>query len=443
MIKIDSTKSFCPKCMKIINADVISKRGTVYIKKKCDEHGVFQSRHSWDKEKVYRTMADVPKNESPDSLVLHLTSRCNQHCSFCYAMANERGNRYELSKKDIEKNLKQFKGEWVLLSGGEPTVRDDIFDVIKIIKKMKFKALLCTNGKKLVDEEYVKKLKDAGLDIVNLQFDTFSDKNYVLFRGEPLLYKKMKVIENLKKYKINTILFVMVIKNRNMKEIKSIMDFVEKNKDCIKVVYFERAWKVGRNPNHKETYCSDIIDGIRTQIKIEEDEIIESANFCHYLQSILKKINGTNAIENPGCELNCYVILYKNRVIPLTRIVCVQELNKMLKFIYGNKSSIVLKTIISTPYAFYVIFKSFIEKQYFKILLSELIKGCGNISSKILFYSPFIQLKIRIEPEVEDIDLNILKNYNLYSDNPNGEKIVPAYFRHMESNKLRNKCQKK
>jgi len=434
MVKIDTTKSFCPKCMKVLDADIVSKRGIVYIRKKCDEHGSFEVRHSWDQEKIYKMMAKIPKFDTPDSLVLHITSKCNQNCPFCYAMAND--NKYELSMNRIKNILKKFKGKWILLSGGEPTVREDVFDIIKLVKKMKFKALLCTNGKKLADEEFVKKLKDSGLDVVNLQFDSLNDKTYLKLRGQRLLENKMKALKNLKKYKIDTTLFVMLIKNINIKEIRNILNFASKNTDFIKIIYLERAWKVGRTLQHKDTNSSDVIKELKKQANINSNEIIEVAEFYHYLHVILKKMKGTDALENAGCELNCFIMFKGNEVVPLSRILFIKKINTVLKFVYGNKFFIPMKTIVSIPYISYILFKSFVEKKYFRAALNEFIKLRKGVSLKT-FDSPFTQLIIRVEPEREDVDLNICKNYNFYSDIIDSDNIIPAYYRHMIINKLK------
>ena len=74
------------------------------------------------------------------------------------------------------------------LSGGEPTVRDDLSDVIALGKAKGFPYLqLNTNGLRLAAQgDYAAQLKDAGLDCVFLQFDAVEDAAYTALRGRPL-----------------------------------------------------------------------------------------------------------------------------------------------------------------------------------------------------------------------------------------------------------------
>lgn len=71
--------------------------------------------------------------------------------------------------------------------GAEPTLRDDLEQWIGLIKHYGHLVNMHTNGIKIADYAYLKKLKDSGLGYVSLQFDGFDDKIYNKLRGQNLL----------------------------------------------------------------------------------------------------------------------------------------------------------------------------------------------------------------------------------------------------------------
>jgi uncharacterized radical SAM superfamily Fe-S cluster-containing enzyme len=75
-----------------------------------------------------------------------------------------------------------------MFAGGEPTVRDDIVEIVKMAHNLKFMILLATNGIRMSnDPELVRNLKKVGLNIVYLQFDGLTDSPYEKLRNAKLL----------------------------------------------------------------------------------------------------------------------------------------------------------------------------------------------------------------------------------------------------------------
>jgi len=107
---------------------------------------------------------------------LILTYDCNNRCKWCYASpSNFKKDLMDFEK--IKKYLKLMKSLGIKplgLLGGEPTLYPKLFDVIKLAKEFSFKVTLYTNGRKLSDEHFVKKLKELGLDFVNFSLQSGS-----------------------------------------------------------------------------------------------------------------------------------------------------------------------------------------------------------------------------------------------------------------------------
>jgi uncharacterized radical SAM superfamily Fe-S cluster-containing enzyme len=272
---IAATKSLCPVCLKKISADYTAENGRVYLSKECDLHGQFKTL-VWDNEEHFRQF--YKPNKSKDNLkntkevklgcpfdcgiceshkqatccvLLEVTDRCNLKCPVCFAGSGT-GNFSDPSLREIEEwydiLLKSGGPFNIQLSGGEPTLRDDLDEIIKTGRRKGFDFFqLNTNGIRIGEEpEYLKKLADAGLNTVFLQFDGFSDKTYEHFRGVNILDKKLKAVENCKKLDIGVVLVPTLKRGINDNEIGKIINFAIDNMPHIRSVHFQPMSFFGR-----------------------------------------------------------------------------------------------------------------------------------------------------------------------------------------------------
>ena len=121
-----------------------------------------------EKENLKMKLLD-PEQNTFDAIMVDLTHRCNMECANCYIP-----NR-EIPDMDKDK-LFEFvsklpKRTFVRLIGAEATMRDDLFEIISEVKNLGHRVSLTTNGLKLGREEYVVKLKEAGLRLVLLSMN--------------------------------------------------------------------------------------------------------------------------------------------------------------------------------------------------------------------------------------------------------------------------------
>lgn len=104
-------------------------------------------------------------------LIWNLTNRCNLHCAHCYSSASG-GAVEELTQeriREVIEDLKREKVRYVILSGGEPLLRKDIFDIARTLKDAGFKTSLSTNGL-LIEEDNVQEIKKH-FDYVGISID--------------------------------------------------------------------------------------------------------------------------------------------------------------------------------------------------------------------------------------------------------------------------------
>lgn len=271
------TESLCPECLRRIPASYIEKYGKVYMDKECPEHGAYsvpvwsdtESYAAWLKQSVHDTKYDNREpvrrgcpydcglcNEHEGrtcTAVLEVTYRCNMNCDICFADTEK--NHYE---PDLDKIKRMYQAAYkyggdcsIQLSGGEPTVREDIFDMLRMGKEMGFSHIqVNTNGIKLAaDPSYALRLKEAGADLIYLQFDSLRDETYRVIRGRDMASVKFEAIENCRRAELGVMLVPVIIQGVNDREIGDIIRFAKEKMPAVKGVHFQPVSYFGRYPD--------------------------------------------------------------------------------------------------------------------------------------------------------------------------------------------------
>ena len=274
------TRSLCPVCLKTLEAAVTEDDHKVYLEKQCRAHGVWKtliwsdsSQYlAWMNQSVHeqiypQTMEQV--NGCPHdcglckaheglacTAVLEITKRCNLHCPVCFADVGRES--YDL---DLDTIRRMYDGAFraggnisVQISGGEPTVREDLPEILRIGKEEKgFSHIqVNTNGIRLAQEPgYAAKLKEAGADLIYLQFDSLRDEVYRKTRGRDLLDIKKQAIENCAGAGLGVMLVPVIIKGLNDSEIGDLVRFAISRIPAVKGIHFQPISYFGRFPNHE------------------------------------------------------------------------------------------------------------------------------------------------------------------------------------------------
>ena len=105
-----------------------------------------------------------PENNTFSNIVVDLTHKCNMECANCYIPNRDVPDLPIDNLYDFLKKL-PFR-TYIRLIGAEPTMREDIFEIIYMVKSLGHRPSLTTNGLKLANKSYVKKLKDSGLRLL-------------------------------------------------------------------------------------------------------------------------------------------------------------------------------------------------------------------------------------------------------------------------------------
>ena len=271
------TKSVCPVCLRVIDAEkTTGADGNIYMEKTCPEHGHF-SALIWEGDlRSYLRWGTVSSTVEPPvdakapgegcpydcglctehlrkgcCMLLELTNRCNLRCPVCFAAAGEK-EPYDLPLDEIERQydfLMAHGGPFnIQLSGGEPTVRDDLPEIIRLGREKGFTFFqLNTNGLRLAREaDYAAVLKAAGLNTVFLQFDGMTDEVYITLRGRALLKEKLAAVDNCERAGLGIVLVPVVAPGVNDMQVGDILRFALSRMPAVRGVHFQPVSYFGR-----------------------------------------------------------------------------------------------------------------------------------------------------------------------------------------------------
>jgi uncharacterized radical SAM superfamily Fe-S cluster-containing enzyme len=276
-ILIKKTKSLSPISNEEVDAEIVVENGRVYLKKQ-DENGK-QYKTLVDPDYDFYTMMTANRYATqvdPNAILMYVSNRCNLNCPLCYESGIEAD---EPSLDEIKTVLSNYKLKSVPLLGKEPTLRKDLFEIIKIASKDNFCTLL-TNGLKLADYDYVVKLKEAGLTSIMFSFNGFDDKIFEEINGRPLLDVKLKALENIKKVGgIKVTLSATFARGTNESEIQKIFNYCFENQSFIRQVRFRTASPVGSHLDVEPFCMSEFIDMLSSALGIPRQNLYKEQAF--------------------------------------------------------------------------------------------------------------------------------------------------------------------
>ena len=173
----------------------------------------------------------MPKKNELRLVFWELTARCNLKCVHCRAEAQMERQEDELSTEkcfSVIDDLCKFSSPILILTGGEPLYREDIFDIAEYATKKGLRVALATNGT-LVDEKVAKRIIGSGIKRVSISLDGSNAKTHDSFRMIPGSFESaFNGIKNLQKegieVQVNT-----TIARHNEDEVPDILELAIKN----------------------------------------------------------------------------------------------------------------------------------------------------------------------------------------------------------------------
>ena len=334
----DFTLSLCPHCLKRIDAKIVFEENKVWMHKRCAEHGFFKvllatSIEYYKNIRNYNKPSEIPlrfnaktnygcpydcglctDHEQHGCLtIVEITDRCNLACPTCYAGSGPMHGRHR-TLAEVEAMLDAIVGnegepDVVQISGGEPTVHPQFFEILDAAKARPIKHLMVnTNGVRIAkDPAFAARLASYMPDFeVYLQFDSFKPTALTQLRGEDLTEVRQKAITNLNAVNLSTTLVVTLQKGVNDDEIGKLTEYALQQ-PCVRGITFQPTQVAGRleqyNPDTDRITLTEVRQAILDQTSIfTPNDIIPVP--C-----------------NPDALAMAYALKLNGQVFPMTRYI--------------------------------------------------------------------------------------------------------------------------
>ena len=335
---IRETRSVCPVCLRNLPALLEQEQsGEILLKKTCPDHGSF-SVPVWRGLMDFETWTQYADPLGPDKgtrcpencgicpeheigsccVLLEVTSRCNLRCRFCFANGGspEEDPSLDSLREAIRDIVRQCGHPLLQLSGGEPTLRDDLPELVRFARECGCSYVqVNTNGIRLAeDPDYVRRLAEAGLDIVFLQFDGTEDEIYHYLRGKSLLETKLEAIQVCSEHMIGVTLVPTVVKGVNDQNLGQLIRLAAGLVPGVRGIHFQPVSYFGRYPDRPQAEERYTLDQLMADISDQAGIPIESFQpsrcdhpLCGFHASFLVNADGslralpTHSAQSRGC----------------------------------------------------------------------------------------------------------------------------------------------
>ncbi len=194
-----------------------------------------------------------PKRNPPGPVVIwNLVRRCNLTCKHCYSISADTDFPNELSREqvfEVMDDLKQFRVPVLILSGGEPLLRPDIYEIAHRAKEMGFYTALSTNGT-LINENNIDRIAEVGFDYLGISIDGIRETHDKFRRKEGAFVESMHGLRLCRDKGIKVGLRFTMTQD-NAEELPQLLDLMQEER--INKFYFSHLNYAGRgNKNRKD-----------------------------------------------------------------------------------------------------------------------------------------------------------------------------------------------
>jgi heme d1 biosynthesis radical SAM protein NirJ len=194
-----------------------------------------------------------PKRNPPGPVVIwNLVRRCNLTCKHCYSISADTDFPNELNTRqvfEVMDDLKRFRVPVLILSGGEPLLRPDIFDIAHRAKEMGFYTALSTNGT-LIDEGIIDRIAAVDFDYLGISIDGIKETHDRFRRKEGCFEESMHGLRLCRDRGIKVGLRFTMTQD-NAEELPQLLDLMDEER--INKFYFSHLNYAGRgNKNRKD-----------------------------------------------------------------------------------------------------------------------------------------------------------------------------------------------
>ena len=340
----DTAVSVCSTCLRRVEATIFFKDGNVYLEKWCPQHGrervliaddvdyyrLCRERfikppelpQRFNTERKWGCPYDCglcPEHMQHSCLTLiEVTDHCNLRCPICYADSGPHRPGFR-DLATIERMLdavvaNEGEPDVVQISGGEPTLHPQFFDILDAAKARPIRHLMVnTNGLRIAKEPaFAARLKqyEPGFELY-LQFDSLRDEVHLELRGARLADIRRRALDALNEHDISTTLVVTVKKGLNDHELGEIVEFALRQ-PCVRGVTFQPIQHAGRATDFDPAQHRLTLTEVRRRL-LEQTTVFQPDDLIP-------------VPCNPDCLAMAYALKLDGGTVPLTRFVAPETL---------------------------------------------------------------------------------------------------------------------
>lgn len=347
-IFLNSTSVYCTECKKTELGKITADNNGVYLEKVCSEGTSKKTKivndYNWYLDRT-NLPQEIDQNSNTKQInngcpldcgiceahtsslklpIFSITNDCNLNCPICFTYNRPDKKYYKTiaETKLILENIFSHRKEPELinLTGGEPTLHPQLFDILTLCKEKNIKRVtMNTNGIKLAEDfEFAKKIKESGVQLV-LSLDTLDKETSIKIHGKDISAKKKKVLYILEELDIPTTILCVCIKNINEEEVANIVDEYI-TKAFVKSITIQNMTYTGANgsnfhPNEHIT-IDEVEELISTKSGFSSKDFFPLGSY------------------HPLCYSVAYYLVNKNKIIPLTKLIDNDILTELTKHSY-------------------------------------------------------------------------------------------------------------
>jgi uncharacterized radical SAM superfamily Fe-S cluster-containing enzyme len=339
---IEYTKSICPVCKIVIDAELNVRDNRVIMRKRCREHGQFEALIYSDAELYTAQMrfnkpgtlplefqTDVrdgcpldcglcPDHKQHSCLgLIEVNTACNLDCPICFADSGHQPDGYSLTREQVAFMLDTFvraegNPEVLQFSGGEPTIHPEIVEFCRMARERGIRFVMVnTNGIRLArDKSFAAELAEHGVHCY-FQLDGFEEATHRAIRGRDLRADKERALANCADAGVTVTLVAAIEKDVNEHEVGAIVRFGVEH-PAVNSIVFQPVTHAGRHvafdPLERLTNA-DVMKLIEAQVP----EWLRVSDFAPVPCCF------------PTCRSMCYSIVDDGELIPFARIVDIED----------------------------------------------------------------------------------------------------------------------
>lgn len=322
---ISHTEVFCPDCNTTHPAKHILSVGKIVGIVECpvgarevvlSEHGdlFMQFRRQAHFDPAFR----APEERPFFFHYLPITDDCDCHCPVCFSAAGKSANNSYLSVEEAE-DLAGTAADngvtTVILIGGEPTLHPRLTELIGVFRRREMKVWLATNGLRIAQEPGLAvRLKEAGIEKVDLQLDSFNPTTHIAIRGHGKIGEKLTAAAAVVAAGLKLGL-ICTVTTHNLPELSVFCREVFSWPDLPRTVIMQGAAHSGRlttdNTRHitREEIITSLVEG----------QAVPGLKAGHFWPYPL--FRPLHVYVHPDCAANTFVVLHKGGIEPLANYV--------------------------------------------------------------------------------------------------------------------------